>query len=57
MPGPVAYWHVDDIAKSLEALLAAGAEPLQEINDVGGGKRIASVKDADGNVIGILQEA
>ena len=25
MTGPVAYWHVDDIAKSLHALLDAGA--------------------------------
>jgi predicted enzyme related to lactoylglutathione lyase len=57
MPGPVAYWHVDDIAKSMETLLAAGAETLQEINDVGAGKRVACVKDADGNVIGLLQEA
>jgi predicted enzyme related to lactoylglutathione lyase len=33
----------------------AGAETLQEISDVGGGKLIATVKDTDGNVIGLLQ--
>ena len=55
MTGPVGYWHVDDINESLEALLEAGAETQQPISDVGGGKLIASVKDADGNAIGLLQ--
>jgi predicted enzyme related to lactoylglutathione lyase len=57
MTGPVSYWHVDDIKKSLKALLDAGAEAHQEVKDVGGGKLIASVKDADGNVIGLIQSA
>jgi len=34
--GPVGYWHVDDIMKSLKALLYAGAEAHQEVKDVGG---------------------
>ena len=55
MTGPVGYWHVDDIKKSMQALLDAGAQPQQEVKDVGGGKLIASVKDADGNVIGLIQ--
>jgi predicted enzyme related to lactoylglutathione lyase len=55
MSGPIGYWHVDDISASLEALLAAGAETEQPVSDVGGGKLIATVKDADGNVIGLLQ--
>ena len=57
MTGPVGYWHVDDINESLEALLEGGAEAQQPISDVGGGKLIATVKDADGNVIGLLQAA
>jgi predicted enzyme related to lactoylglutathione lyase len=57
MTGPVGYWHVDDIRKTLKALLDAGAKVQQEIKDVGGGKLIASVKDADGNVIGLIQAA
>src|SRR3712207_7365989 len=57
MTGPVGYWHVDDINKSLKTLLAAGAEVQQEVKDVGGGKLIASVKDADGNVIGQIGRA
>ena len=55
MTGPVDYWIVDDIQASLDALVAAGATPQQPINDVGGGTRIATVSDADGNTIGLVQ--
>jgi predicted enzyme related to lactoylglutathione lyase len=57
MTGPVGYWNVDDIAQTLNALLDAGVEVLQEVKDVGGGKLVASVKDADGNGIGLIQPA
>jgi predicted enzyme related to lactoylglutathione lyase len=57
MTGPVAYYPVDDIRASLKELLDAGAELLQEPTDVGGGGLIASVKDKDGNVIGLLGAA
>ncbi|ELS50719.1 VOC family protein [Streptomyces viridochromogenes] len=56
MTGPVPYWHVADIRATLAALLEAGAEPLQDVRDVGGGRLIASVKDADGNLVGLLQD-
>jgi predicted enzyme related to lactoylglutathione lyase len=55
MTAPVGYWHVDDIKKHLRLLLDAGAQAQQEVKDVGGGKLIASVRDADGNVIGLIQ--
>ncbi len=55
MTGPVGYWHVNDIKKTLQLLLDAGAQAQQEVKNVGGGKLIASVKDADGNVIGLIQ--
>jgi predicted enzyme related to lactoylglutathione lyase len=55
MTGPVGYWNVDDIKESLQQLLDAGAETQQAINDVGGGKLIATVKDAGGNIIGLIQ--
>jgi predicted enzyme related to lactoylglutathione lyase len=55
MTGPVSYWHVDDINESLKVLLDAGAVAQQAIQDVGGGKLVASVTDADGNVIGLIQ--
>jgi len=55
MTGPVSYYHVEDIRQSLQALLDAGAQPQQDVKDVGGGKLIASVTDADGHVIGLVQ--
>ncbi|MEU7964857.1 VOC family protein [Streptomyces sp. NPDC049097] len=54
--GPVPYWQVPDLRARLAALLDAGAELLQDVQDVGGGKLIASVRDADGNLVGLLQE-
>jgi predicted enzyme related to lactoylglutathione lyase len=54
---PLGYWEVDDIHTSLKALLDAGAETRQELKDVGGGKLIASAKDADRNGIGLMQSA
>ncbi|AZQ39377.1 glyoxalase [Streptomyces cyaneochromogenes] len=56
MTGPVPYWHVADIRATLAALLETGAETLQDVKDVGGGRLIASVQDADGNLVGILQD-
>jgi predicted enzyme related to lactoylglutathione lyase len=56
MTGPVAYWHVDDIHAAIQRLLDAGAQARQAVNDVGGGKLVATVKDADGNEIGLIQE-
>ena len=55
MTGPVGYWEVDDIEETLALVLGAGAEEQQPIRDVGGGKLIASVKDADGNITGLMQ--
>ncbi|MFF9769140.1 VOC family protein [Streptomyces sp. NPDC014636] len=56
MTGPVPYWHVTDLRQRLAALLEAGAELLQDAKDVGGGRLIASVKDTDGNLVGLLQD-
>jgi predicted enzyme related to lactoylglutathione lyase len=53
--GAVPYYQVDDIKGSLRQLLEAGAETLEDVKDVGGGKLIASVKDPDGNAIGLTQ--
>src|SRR6266699_6541197 len=50
MTGPVGYWQVSDIQKSLQALLDAGAQVQQAVKNVGGGRLTALVKDADGNI-------
>jgi len=57
LTGPVAYWHVADIGATVNVLREAGAEEVQQVKDVGGGKLVASVKDSDGNVIGLIQPA
>ena len=56
-PGSVGYWEVEDINARFQELLAAGAEEHESVKDVGNGTLIASVKDADGNVIGLIQPA
>jgi predicted enzyme related to lactoylglutathione lyase len=53
--GMTAFYHVDDIKQSLQILLDAGAQSIQDIKNVGGGRLIASAKDKDGNIIGLIQ--
>ena len=55
MTGPVGYWQVDDIEKSLQLLLEPGAQVQQQVKNVGGGKLIAVAEDASGNTIGLVQ--
>jgi len=54
--GAVVYYQVTDIKSTLQALRETGAQVNQDVTDVGGGRLIASVKDADANLIGILQD-
>jgi predicted enzyme related to lactoylglutathione lyase len=54
--GMTVYYEVEDIKHSLQSLLDAGARIEQEIKGVGGGRQIASVRDTEGNIIGILQD-
>jgi predicted enzyme related to lactoylglutathione lyase len=56
MTSPVAYWHVPDIEAKLAEVTAAGAIVRDPIRDVGGGRRVATVTDPDGNVLGLLQD-
>jgi len=53
--GMTAFYHVDDIKNSLQILVDAGAAIIQDIKNVGGGRLIASVKDTNGNIIGLVQ--
>ena len=50
-----AFYHVDDIKNSLQILVDAGAQVIQDIKNVGGGRLIASAKDKDSNIIGLIQ--
>jgi predicted enzyme related to lactoylglutathione lyase len=53
--GPIGYVTVEDINKSLQAMLDAGAIAHQDVTDVGGGKLTALVKDASGSTLGLVQ--
>lgn len=53
--GIIAYTEVEDIKGGLQTLVDAGATPLQDPRDVGGGMLVAEVKDTNGNIIGLRQ--
>lgn len=55
MTGPMGYYLVEDIRKSLQELLDAGCQIQQDVKKAGGELLIALVKDADGNIIGLKQ--
>ncbi|MEW2359643.1 VOC family protein [Spirillospora sp. NPDC029432] len=56
MTSPVAYWHVPDLEARLAEVVAAGATVKEAAHDVGGGRRVATVTDTDGNVLGLIQD-
>lgn len=53
--GVATFWGTADIDAELARLLALGAEPHEEIRDVGDGIRVASVFDPFGNTVGIIE--
>jgi len=53
--GPVAYWGVENADQAWERLLRLGAEPTSPVRDVGGGIRVATVKDPFGNMFGLIE--
>jgi predicted enzyme related to lactoylglutathione lyase len=55
--GPITYWHTGDVAGTIAALVVAGATEERSPHDVGGGNLIATVRDADGHLIGLFQAA
>lgn len=54
MTGPTVYVSVEDIEGRFQEMLDAGAEAVQKPQAVGGGTTLATVKDADGNVVGLI---
>jgi predicted enzyme related to lactoylglutathione lyase len=57
MTSPVTYWAVSDLDAKLTELAAAGATVKEPAHEVGGGRRVATVTDPDGNVLGLLQDS
>jgi predicted enzyme related to lactoylglutathione lyase len=56
LTSPVPFWQVSDIEAKLAELTAAGATVKEPAHDVGGGRLVATVSDADGNALGLLQD-
>ena len=55
-PGGVGvYWGVPNIEAALEHLIESGGTPNGEVQDVGGGIKVASVLDPSGNVFGVIE--
>lgn len=53
--GHTAYWGVSNIEDVFSHLILIGAQRHEDIKDVGGGIRIASVIDPFGNAFGIIE--
>jgi uncharacterized glyoxalase superfamily protein PhnB len=52
--GAIMYWHVDDVAGTMERLLSMGATQYQPITPRGEGFVTAAVVDPFGNVLGVM---
>ncbi len=53
--GVVAYWGVENAEAALKRLLEQGATLHENVQDVGGDIKVASVKDPFGNVFGVIE--
>ena len=51
----VAYWGVGDASASYKRMLDLGAKKHSEVQEVGGGIRVATVTDPFGNIFGIIE--
>ncbi|HEY5024983.1 MAG TPA: VOC family protein [Acidimicrobiales bacterium] len=57
LTAPVPYISVADLDAALTEVQEAGATLASEPQDVGGATRIATVTDADGNTLGLIQSS
>ena len=53
--GAKAYWGVADAKAELTRLLNLGGATHEAVTDVGGGIKVAAVRDPFGNVFGIIE--
>jgi predicted enzyme related to lactoylglutathione lyase len=53
--GVQVYWGVPDAAAELARLTSLGAEVHEPLKDVGGGIKVASVRDPFGNLFSIIE--
>lgn len=50
-----AYWGVESCETALQELLAKGATPNEDVQDVGDGIKVATVRDPFGNILGLIE--
>ncbi len=53
--GSVAYWGVKEMTAACADLSAKGVTLFDPIAEVGGGIKVASFLDADGNIVGLIE--
>lgn len=53
--GVVAYWGVEKADAAMKHLLELGATVHEDLQDVGEGIKVATVKDPFGNVFGVIE--
>ncbi|MCA6074570.1 VOC family protein [Fulvivirga sedimenti] len=51
----VSYWGTDNLEESVESFRKAGATVLENLEDVGGGIRVAVMGDPWGNPVGLIE--
>ncbi len=55
LAGVQVYWGVPDATAELARLVALDAMVHEPVKDVGGGIKVASVRDPFGNLLGIIE--
>jgi catechol 2,3-dioxygenase-like lactoylglutathione lyase family enzyme len=53
--GPQPLWGVADIVAAFTKMLTLGATELEPVSDVGGGIKVAAVRDPFGNRLGLIE--
>lgn len=53
--GPLAHWGVADIVAEVQRLTQLGGTIHEPIKDVGGGIKVAAIRDPFGNLFGVIE--
>lgn len=53
--GQVAYWGVENADDAFKHLIDLGATAHENVQDVGGGIKVGTVKDPFGNIFGVIE--
>ncbi|MDR3686588.1 MAG: VOC family protein [Coriobacteriia bacterium] len=55
MTGATPFFEVDDVRAAVDELTGLGADLVEDVRSVGGGKQIAMLSDPEGSMIGLAQ--